>query len=51
LIRLAGALLLEEHEERLVGRRYISERSMDQLYSPAEGLGLEVDPTKYLAAK
>jgi len=51
LIRLAGALLLEEHEEWLVGRRYISERSMDQLYSPAEVLGLEEDPTKYLAAK
>ena len=51
LIRLAGALLLEEHEEWLVGRRYISERSMDQLFSPAEVLGLEEDPTQYLAAK
>lgn len=51
LIRLAGALLLEEHEEWLVGRRYISERSMDQLYSPAQVLGIEEDPTGYLAAK
>lgn len=51
LIRLAGALLLEEHEEWLVGRRYISERSMDQLYSPTEVLGLVEDPTRYLAAK
>ena len=41
LVRLAGALLLEEHEEWLVGRRYIAENSMDQLYSPAEQLGLD----------
>jgi len=51
LIRLAGALLLEEHEEWLVARRYISERSMDQLFSPAEVLQLEEDPTRHLAAK
>ena len=50
LVRLAGALLLEEHEEWLVGRRYISERSMDQLYTPAEQLGLGEDPTRYLTA-
>ena len=40
LVRLAGALLLEEHEEWLVGRRFIAEHSMATLYSPAEQLGL-----------
>ena len=38
LERLAGALLLEEHEEWMVGRRYISERSMNQLKTPSEQL-------------
>jgi transposase-like protein len=38
LERLAGALLLEEHEEWMVGRRYISERSMKLLKTPAEQL-------------
>lgn len=38
LERLAGALLLEEHEEWIVGRRYISERSMALLKTPAEQL-------------
>ena len=36
--RLVGALLLEEHEEWMVGRRYISERSMKLLKTPAEEL-------------
>jgi transposase-like protein len=34
LERLVGALLLEEHEEWLVARRYISERSMKKLLTP-----------------
>jgi transposase-like protein len=52
LERLAGALLLEEHEEWLVARRYISNTSMDALYTPTEQLGLDAeDPVKYLAAK
>lgn len=38
LIRLTGALLLEEHEEWLVGRRYISETSMKKLRSLEEEL-------------
>jgi len=38
LSRLVGALLLEEHEEWMVGRRYISERSMKLLKTPAEQL-------------
>ncbi|MCB9675844.1 MAG: IS256 family transposase [Alphaproteobacteria bacterium] len=50
LIRLAGALLLEEHEEWTVARRYISERSMDELYTPAEQLGLAEDPTRHITA-
>ena len=38
LERLVGALLLEEHEEWMVGRRYISERSMRLLKTNAEQL-------------
>jgi putative transposase len=38
LDRLAGALLLEEHEEWMVGRRYISERSMNSLKTNADQL-------------
>ena len=50
LTRLVGALLLEEHEEWVVSRRYISEVSMRGLYSPAEQLELGEDPTRHLAA-
>jgi putative transposase len=50
LIRLAGALLLEEHEEWLVGRRYIAETSMAKLYTPLEQLGLEDHSGRELAA-
>ena len=40
--RLIGALLLEEHEEWLVSRRYISERSMKKLLTPQELLDEQV---------
>ena len=50
LQRLVGALLLEEHEEWVVSRRYISEQSMKALYSPAEQLELAEDPTRHLMA-
>ena len=39
LVRLAGALLLEEHEDWLIGRRYISDASMNCLYAPPVALG------------
>lgn len=52
LSRLVGALLLEEHEEWIVSRRYISERSMKNLKSPQELLEDEVPgASKLLAAK
>jgi len=38
LDRLVGAMLLEEHEEWMVGRRYISERSMNLLKTDADQL-------------
>ena len=38
LARLIGALLLEEHEEWMVGRRYISERSMGLLKAPLDAI-------------
>ncbi len=38
LARLVGALLLEEHEEWTIGRRYISEQSMGLLKDTAEQL-------------
>ena len=34
LIRLAGALLLEQNDEWLVGRRYLSEASMQLAATP-----------------
>ncbi len=37
VIRLLGALLMEQNDEWLVGRRYFSEASMDQLLHPAPG--------------
>jgi len=44
LIRLAGALLLEENDEWLVARRYIGEESMKLLAEPKETL--DVLPAK-----
>jgi len=41
LTRLVGALLLEEHEEWLVARRYIAEQSMAQARGDAPELGAE----------
>lgn len=35
-VRLLGAVLMEQHEEWLVGRRYFSESSMRKLLGPAE---------------
>jgi transposase-like protein len=35
-VRLLGAVLVEQHEEWLVGRRYFSETSMRRLLGPAE---------------
>ncbi len=35
-VRLLGAVLLEQHEEWLVGRRYFSETSMRKLLGPAD---------------
>jgi putative transposase len=37
LIRLAGMLLLEQNDEWLVQRRYLSDRSLRQLLSPIPG--------------
>jgi putative transposase len=38
LDRLVGALLIEEHEEWMIGRRYIAERSMARLKSTTDQL-------------
>ncbi len=38
LVRLAGALLLEELEDWLIGRRYISDVSMNRLHAPPVAL-------------
>jgi len=58
LDRLVGALLLEEHEEWMVGRRYISERSMNllktneqQLEDMAPGGGLLLAATRRPGAR
>jgi transposase-like protein len=37
LIRLAGILLIEENDERLVQRRYLSDHSIPQVLSPPGG--------------
>ncbi len=37
LIRLAGMLLLEQNDEWLVQRRYLSDHSLRQLLSPQDG--------------
>jgi hypothetical protein len=36
LVRLAGALLIEQNDEWLVGRRYLSAESLGRLYEAAE---------------
>ncbi len=43
LIRLAGALLLEQNDEWLVGRRYLSGESLSKLY---EATGAEPPGTR-----
>jgi len=35
LVRLAGALLIEQNDERLVGRRYLSEESLQAVLARA----------------
>jgi len=42
LIRLAGALLIEQNDEWLISRRYLSEASMAELTNPTAGKELQV---------
>jgi hypothetical protein len=48
LVRLAGMVLLEQHEEWQIGRRYLSELSMRRIpdHAPADDLA----PTLEIAA-
>ncbi len=50
LIRLAGALLLEENDEWLVGRRYIGEQSMKLLADPKSRLEQVIPGAGHLVA-
>jgi putative transposase len=51
VIRLAGALLLEQNDEWLVGRRYLSVESLSKLYDTVETDALEEHPAVVIAER
>jgi putative transposase len=51
VIRLAGALLLEQNDEWLVGRRYLSAESLAKLYDPIDTEAPAVHPEGGVAAR
>jgi hypothetical protein len=46
VIRLAGALLLEQNDEWLVQRRYLSAESMALVLAPPPDPAVEAEPTE-----